>query len=68
MSPIPIEEQYPQPTAYEQGCIDERRRIVEQVEGLIEKARKGRGSWEWVGTTTTAYRDVLALIQEEPTP
>ena len=48
------------------GAKAERQRIVTQVEGLIEKARNGRGSWEWVGTTTTAYRAVLALIQEEP--
>ncbi len=49
----------------EEAVKDERQRIVTQVEGLIEKARNGRGSWEWVGTTTTAYRAVLALIQEE---
>lgn len=53
--------------AYEEGIAHERAALVKQVEGLIEKARNGKGSWEWIGTTTTAYRDVLALLQGEPT-
>ncbi len=44
-----------------------RHALVKRVEGLIERARAGAGSWEWVGTTMTAYRDVLAVI-EEATP